>query len=53
MYKISKFGSELQFEIIKKNYSKVFENSSDVGNNIGRIFLKRPVDKIEEPFSKS
>ena len=25
---------------MKKNYSKLFENSSDVGNNMGRLFLK-------------
>ena len=30
---------------MKKNYSNLFENSSDFGNNMGRLFLKHPVLK--------
>ena len=42
-------GNEFQFTIMKKKYSNLFENSSDFGNNMGRLFFwnTRCIRKIE------
>ena len=40
MYKISKWWEWIALYNYEKNYSNLFENSSDLGNNIGRLFLK-------------
>ena len=43
MYEISKFWEWIAVYSYEKNYSNLFENSSDFGNNMGQLFMKHPV----------
>ena len=43
MYEISKCLEWIAIYSYEKNYSNLFENSSDFGNNMGQLFMKHPV----------
>ena len=46
-------GNKLQFTIIKSNYSNLFENSSDFGNNMGQLFFGTASIYIEYTMNRN
>ena len=50
MYKISKCWAWIPVYNYEKEYSKLFENSSGILNNMGQFFFENPVDALKIHF---